>query len=87
MLFVPALLHRLGEAVIEGIGGCNLGSRSLDFHYRGFARLGATVDEGEDQIHIKAGQAARRAPVPGHPVAHRHREPDHGGVAGAAAPR
>ena len=45
VLFVPALLHRLGEAVIEGIGGCNLGSRNLDFHYRGFARLGATVDE------------------------------------------
>ncbi len=31
-LFVPALLHRLGEAVIEGVGGCNLGSRNLDFH-------------------------------------------------------
>src|ERR1700674_5690777 len=56
VLFVPALLHRFGEAVIEGIGGCNLGSRNLDFHYRGFARLGATVDEGEDRIHIKAGQ-------------------------------
>jgi UDP-N-acetylglucosamine 1-carboxyvinyltransferase len=54
-LFVPALLHRLGEAVIEGIGGCNLGSRNLDFHYRGFARLGATVDEAGDRIHIKAG--------------------------------
>jgi UDP-N-acetylglucosamine 1-carboxyvinyltransferase len=54
VLFVPALLHRLGEAVIEGVGGCNLGSRNLDFHYRGFARLGATVDEGESQIHLKA---------------------------------
>jgi len=54
VLFVPALLHRLGEATIEGIGGCNLGSRNLDFHYRGFARLGATVDEGETTIHIKA---------------------------------
>jgi UDP-N-acetylglucosamine 1-carboxyvinyltransferase len=54
VLFVPALLHRLGEATIEGIGGCNLGSRLLDFHYRGFARLGATVEERETQIHIKA---------------------------------
>src|ERR1017187_3077399 len=53
VLFVPALLHRLGEATVEGIGGCNLGSRNLDFHYRGFARLGATVDEGESQIHLK----------------------------------
>jgi len=56
VLFVPALLHRLGEAVIEGVGGCNLGSRSLDFHYRGFARLGATVDGTGDKIYIKAGR-------------------------------
>ena len=54
VLFVPALLHRLGEAVLEGIGGCNLGSRNLDFHYRGFARLGAIVEEDETVIHIKA---------------------------------
>jgi UDP-N-acetylglucosamine 1-carboxyvinyltransferase len=54
VLFVPALLHRLGEAILEEVGGCNLGSRSLDFHYRGFARLGATVDEGESQIHVKS---------------------------------
>ena len=54
VVFVPALLHRLGEATIEGIGGCNLGSRNLDFHYRGFARLGCIVDERETMIHIKA---------------------------------
>ena len=60
VLFVPALLHRLGEAVIEGIGGCNLGNRNLDFHYRGFARLGAVVDEGESVIHIKAGSGGLR---------------------------
>jgi UDP-N-acetylglucosamine 1-carboxyvinyltransferase len=54
VLFIPALLHRLGEAVLEGVGGCNLGSRNLDFHYRGFARLGATVEEGETVIRVKA---------------------------------
>ncbi|MCC5577202.1 MULTISPECIES: UDP-N-acetylglucosamine 1-carboxyvinyltransferase [Microtetraspora] len=54
VLFVPALLHRLGEAIIEGVGGCNLGSRNLDFHYLGYKRLGAVVDEGETVIHIKA---------------------------------
>src|SRR6266508_5584263 len=59
VLFVPALLHRFGEAVIEGIGGCNLGSRNLDFHYRGFARLGAIVDEQEDKIHIKRSEERR----------------------------
>jgi len=55
VLFVPPLLHRLGEVTIEGeVGGCNLGRRSLDFHYRGFARLGAIVDEEETAIRIKA---------------------------------
>jgi UDP-N-acetylglucosamine 1-carboxyvinyltransferase len=61
VLFVPALLHRFGEAVIEGIGGCNLGDRNLDFHYRGFARLGATVDEGESVIRITAPGGLRGA--------------------------
>jgi UDP-N-acetylglucosamine 1-carboxyvinyltransferase len=61
VLFVPALLHRFGEAVIEGIGGCNLGNRNLDFHYRGFARLGATVDEGEAVIRITASEGLRGA--------------------------
>ena len=61
VLFVPALLHRLGEAVIEGIGGCNLGSRNLDFHYRGFARLGRHGGGGRrpDPHQGRAGCAAR----------------------------
>jgi UDP-N-acetylglucosamine 1-carboxyvinyltransferase len=54
VLFIPALLHRLGEAVLEEVGGCNLGSRNLDFHYRGFVRLGAAVQEGVSQIQVKA---------------------------------
>jgi UDP-N-acetylglucosamine 1-carboxyvinyltransferase len=54
VLFTPALLHRLGEAIVEGVGGCNLGSRNLDFHYLGYKRLGAIVDEGETVIHVKA---------------------------------
>ncbi|GAA3731348.1 UDP-N-acetylglucosamine 1-carboxyvinyltransferase [Salinactinospora qingdaonensis] len=57
VLFVPALMHRMGRARIEGVGGCNLGSRNLDFHYRGFARLGAEVSEDSERNHInvKAG--------------------------------
>lgn len=52
VLFVPALMHRMGRARIEGVGGCNLGSRKLDFHYRGFARLGAEVTEDNERNHI-----------------------------------
>jgi UDP-N-acetylglucosamine 1-carboxyvinyltransferase len=61
VLFVPALLHRFGEAVIDGVGGCNLGNRNLDFHYRGFTRLGATVDEGDAVIKITARNGLRGA--------------------------
>src|SRR3984893_9197844 len=55
VLFVPALLHRFGEAVIEGIGGCNLGSTNLDYHYRGLISLLQTVDEGEAVIEGSGG--------------------------------
>ncbi|WP_460855546.1 UDP-N-acetylglucosamine 1-carboxyvinyltransferase [Nocardiopsis coralliicola] len=60
VLFVPALMHRMGRARIEGVGGCNLGSRKLDFHYRGFARLGAEVTEDEDRNHINITSDAMR---------------------------
>lgn len=55
VLFLSSVLHRCGEVVYEGAGGCNLGTRGLDFHYRGLARLGATIEERGTTIHIKAG--------------------------------
>ena len=69
VLFVPALLHRFGEAVIEGIGGCNLGSRNLDFHCRRFARLGAVVDEGDTVIPHQVRQFAVATASSGMPLA------------------
>jgi UDP-N-acetylglucosamine 1-carboxyvinyltransferase len=43
VLFIPALLKRLGEVRLPSVGGCPLGSRNLNYHYRGFARLGAKI--------------------------------------------
>src|SRR5262249_18371847 len=54
VLFIPAVLHRLGEVTYEGVGGCNLGTRALDWHYRGLARLGARGDEQDPTIGLKA---------------------------------
>src|SRR5215469_3958576 len=45
VLFVPALLHRLGEATIEGIGGCNLGTRTLDV-LAFLTKMGARITGG-----------------------------------------
>jgi UDP-N-acetylglucosamine 1-carboxyvinyltransferase len=47
VLFIPPLLKRLGEVRLPKVGGCPLGSRNLNYHYRGFARLGATITSGD----------------------------------------
>lgn len=56
VLFLPPVYLRTGEVIIEGVGGCNLGARNLDFHYRGFARLGATVNDTPSRIHISGSR-------------------------------
>ena len=43
LLFVGPLLGRFHKAWIKEVGGCAIGSRPVDYHYRGFARLGARV--------------------------------------------
>ncbi len=50
VLFIPALLRRLGEVRLPGVGGCPLGTRNLNYHYRGFARLGAQITSGDDFV-------------------------------------
>ncbi len=50
VLFLAPILSRLGKATIATVGGCKLGKRGLDFHYRGFARLGAQISEDEQRI-------------------------------------
>lgn len=56
VLFLSSVLHRCGQVTYQGAGGCNLGTRGLDFHYRGLARLGAHIEERGTTIHIKAGE-------------------------------
>ena len=53
ILFSGPLLHRLGEAFIPALGGCNIGGRPIDFHLETLRKLGANVDKDhEDGIHI-----------------------------------
>ncbi|WP_319524260.1 UDP-N-acetylglucosamine 1-carboxyvinyltransferase [uncultured Desulfosarcina sp.] len=47
VLFIPSLLARLGEVRLPSVGGCPLGARNLNYHYRGFARLGAQITSGD----------------------------------------
>ena len=55
ILFLAPVLFRTGEVAIETVGGCSLGKRSLDFHYRGFARLGAQITEDNQHIAMRLG--------------------------------
>ena len=43
ILLMGPLLHRLGEARIPVLGGCNLGPRPVDFHIQGLRELGADI--------------------------------------------
>ena len=50
-----ALLSRFHEANVALPGGCNFASRPIDQHIKGFAALGADVDEAEDYVNLKPG--------------------------------
>lgn len=49
-----ALLGRFGEAVVGLPGGCNIGTRPIDQHIKGFEALGAAVFQRDGAIHLKA---------------------------------
>ncbi|BDR54148.1 UDP-N-acetylglucosamine 1-carboxyvinyltransferase [Bombiscardovia apis] len=64
ILFSGPLLHRLGEAFIPALGGCNIGGRPIDFHLDTLRKLGAKVDkEHEDGIHITAPDGLHGAKI------------------------
>lgn len=50
-----ALLGRFGQAEVALPGGCNIGSRPIDQHLKGFRALGAKVEVSRGMISAKAG--------------------------------
>jgi len=44
ILFAGPLLHRLGEALVPELGGCNIGQRPVDFHLEALTTLGAHIE-------------------------------------------
>lgn len=49
-----ALLGKYKEAVIPLPGGCNLGTRPIDLHIKGFEKLGAQVEISHGMLKLKA---------------------------------
>jgi len=50
-----ALLSRFHKASVALPGGCNFAARPIDQHIKGFAALGADVDETEDYVNLTPG--------------------------------
>lgn len=46
VIFLGAILARLGRAELSLPGGCELGPRPIDLHLAAMKRLGATIDQG-----------------------------------------
>ncbi|MDR1447425.1 MAG: UDP-N-acetylglucosamine 1-carboxyvinyltransferase [Candidatus Ancillula sp.] len=54
ILFCGPLLHRLGEAFIPSLGGCDIGGRPIDFHFDALRKFGAVIAKEKNGIHITA---------------------------------
>lgn len=63
ILFCGPLLHRLGEAFIPDLGGCNIGGRPIDFHLDTLRSFGANVIKEENGIRITAENGLRGTQV------------------------
>jgi len=55
LLFLGALLGRLGKVVLPMPGGCNIGTRPIDLHLKGLSLMGASLD-------IQGGNIVGEAP-------------------------
>ncbi len=55
-----ALLGRFGKAHVALPGGCNFASRPIDQHIKGFAALGADIDETDDYVELSPGPGGLR---------------------------
>ena len=59
ILFCGPLLHRLGEAFIQGLGGCEIGSRPVDFHFDVLRSFGAVIEKHHGGTRLSAPEGLK----------------------------
>ena len=52
-LIMGPMLSRFGKCKISMPGGCNIGSRPIDLHLKGFKLLGADIEIGHGFVEAK----------------------------------
>jgi UDP-N-acetylglucosamine 1-carboxyvinyltransferase len=63
ILFCGPLLHRLGEAFIPGLGGCEIGDRPVDFHFDVLRSFGAVIEKLPTGTRLSAPEGLRGAKI------------------------
>lgn len=56
IVFLGALLGRMGVAKLSSPGGCDIGLRPIDLHLNSFKTLGVNIDESHGEIFCKKGK-------------------------------
>jgi len=59
ILFCGPLLHRLGEAFIPGLGGCEIGSRPVDFHFDVLRSFAASIEKAPGRTRLSAPEGLK----------------------------
>lgn len=59
VIFLGALLARMGTAELSYPGGCELGPRPIDFHLAAFRTLGAEIREDQGRLCCRGGPGLR----------------------------
>ena len=63
ILFCGPLLHRLGEAFIPGLGGCEIGDRPVDFHFEVLRSFGAVIEKLPTGTRLSAPEGLKGAKI------------------------